>query len=440
MGSEPFLFFGKTILFSIQFYPLSLAAIVGIVSILLLLFLSALISGSEAAFFSLSPSEIKRMEEGIDKKGKIVLNLLDKPEKLLATILIANNFVNVAIIVIAAFVTNSLVDFSQAKLVGIIFQVIIITGPLLLFGEIMPKILATSSALPFSKVMAFPMLVINGFFAPLSFLLTKTAFVGKRISARHKRISIDDLSQALEITSGHQPEERKLLKSIASFGHTHVGEIMKPRLDVVALDISTSFNKIKATVVESGYSRIPIFEESFDNIKGVLYVKDLLPHIDEDEDYAWQNLLRKPYFVLESNKISGLLSEFQSNRIHMAIVVDEYGGTCGIVSLEDILEEIVGEIFDESDDEATLYTKIDDNTYMFEAKILLNDFCKVLNLDDTIFDNVRGETETLAGLILEITGQIPAKNDIINHGSFRFNIVSVDNKRIKRVKVTAGVR
>ncbi len=438
MESEPFLLFGKTILFSIQFYPLSLAAIVGIVSILLLLFMSALISGSEAAFFSLSPSEIKRMEEGSDKKGKIVLNLLDKPEKLLASILIANNFVNVAIIVISAFVTNSLVDFSQAKLIGFIFQVILITALLLLFGEIMPKILATSRPLPFSKLMAFPMLVINGFFAPLSFLLTKTAFVGKRISARQKRISIDDLSQALEITSGHQPEEKKLLKGIATFGHTHVSEIMKPRLDVVALDIYTSFNKLKATVVESGYSRIPIFDESFDNIKGVLYVKDLLPHIDQDEDYAWQNLLRKPYFVPESKKISGLLSEFQSNRIHMAIVVDEYGGTCGIVSLEDILEEIVGEISDESDDEAMLYTKIDDNTYMFEAKILLNDFCKVLNLDDTIFDSVRGEAETLAGLILEITGQIPAKNDTINHGSFRFNIDSVDNKRIKRVKVTAG--
>ncbi|PKP39633.1 MAG: hemolysin, partial [Bacteroidetes bacterium HGW-Bacteroidetes-15] len=266
-------------------------------------------------------------------------------------------------------------------------------------------------------------------------LVSSTAQVSRRFVSR-RSFSIDELSDALEITSGQHPEERKILRGIVTFGHIDVREIMKPRLDVVAVDISTGFNKLKSIVVESGYSRIPVYEQSFDEIKGVLYVKDLLPYIEEPDTFQWQTLLREPYFVPESKKINMLLSEFQANRIHLAIVVDEYGGTCGIVSLEDILEEIVGEISDESDDEVSLYTKIDDFNWVFEGKILLNDFSKVLNVDDSIFDGVRGEAETLAGLILEITAHLPNKNDVIDQGLFKFTIDSVDNKRIKRVKVS----
>jgi gliding motility-associated protein GldE len=397
-----------------------------------------MVSGSEAAFFSLNPTDMKRIELGKDRRSKIILQLTDRPEQLLATILIANNLVNVAIIILATYVSSSIFNFNDFPLLGFIFQVVVITTLLLFFGEIMPKILATNKPYAFCRVVAYPLFSLVQIFTPLSFLLTRsTATVSRRLITRRK-ISIDDLSEALEITSGHQPEEKKILKGIATFGHTDVNEIMKPRLDVVALDITTGFNKLKATVVESGYSRIPIFDQSFDDIKGVLYVKDLLPFIDRDDSFEWQTLIRLPYFVPESKKISGLLAEFQNNRIHMAIVVDEYGGTCGIVSLEDILEEIVGEISDESDDEVSLYTKIDENNYFFEGKILLNDFCKVVNVDDTVFDDVRGEAETLAGLILEITGQIPAKNEVITNKNFRFVIDSVDNKRIKRVKVALG--
>jgi putative hemolysin len=418
--------------------PITLGVVIALLVLCILLVISALVSGSEAAFFSLNPADMKKIEHRKDRRSKIILQLTDRPEQLLATILITNNFVNVAIIILATFASSSIFNFTDFPLLGFLFKVVVITSLLLFFGEIMPKILATNKPYAFCRVVAYPLFFFVQLFTPLSFLLTRsTATVTRRLITRRK-ISIDDLSEALEITSGHQPEEKKILKGIATFGHTDVNEIMKPRLDVVALDITTGFNKLKATVVESGYSRIPIFDQSFDDIKGVLYVKDLLPHIDRDDGFEWQTLIRLPYFVPESKKISGLLAEFQKNRIHMAIVVDEYGGTCGIVSLEDILEEIVGEISDESDDEVSLYTKIDDNNYFFEGKILLNDFCKVVNVDDTVFDDVRGEAETLAGLILEITGQIPSKNEVISNKNFRFVIDSVDNKRIKRVKVTIG--
>ena len=401
----------------------------------ILLLLSSLVSGSESAFFSLGPKDIRYLEESQNKSCKKILELLEKPEQLLASVLVANNFINVGIVILSTYLTNSIVDFSASPVFGFVVQVVIITFILLLFGEIIPKILATSKALSFSRLMAGPLLIITKVFKPINYLLvSSTAQVSKRFSPR-RNISIDELSDALEITSGQHPEEKKILRGIVTFGHTEVREIMKPRMDVVAVDISVGLNKVKSVVVESGYSRIPVYEQSFDEIRGVLYVKDLLPHIDEPETFAWQKLLREPYFIPESKKINVLLSEFQANRIHLAIVVDEYGGTCGIVSLEDILEEIVGEISDESDEEVSLYSKIDDSTYLFEGKILLNDFAKVVNVDDEIFDEVRGEAETLAGVILEIMGYLPNKNDTITHKFFRFTIDSVDNKRIRRVRV-----
>ncbi|MDD2279217.1 MAG: gliding motility-associated protein GldE [Bacteroidales bacterium] len=415
--------------------PITIGVVVGLVVLALLLAISSLVSGSEAAFFSLNPTQIKSLQEDEGRSSKIALELLQKPERLLATILIANNFVNVGIVILSAFITNSIFDFSSSPVFGFIIQVVIITFILLLFGEIVPKILATSKPKSFSQAMALPMYVLFKIFYPLNhFLVSSTAHVSRRFSPR-RNLSIDELGDALDITSGHHPEEKKILRGIVTFGHIEVQEILKPRLDVVAVEISSGFNKLKSVVIESGYSRIPVYEQSFDEIRGVLFVKDLIPYIDEPDTFEWQKLLREAYFVPETKKINVLLSEFQANRTHLAIVVDEYGGTCGIVSLEDILEEIVGEISDESDEEVSLYTKIDDQNYFFEGKILINDFCKVLNLDDSIFDNVRGEAETLAGVILEITGHLPSKNDVIDHKHFRFTIDSADNKRIKRVKV-----
>lgn len=420
----------------VTLHPITTGFAFGIVALIILIFLSSLISGSEVAFFSLGPSDIKSLEKKPGKSNITIIKLLEKPEELLASILISNNLINVGIIILATFLSSSIIDFANAPLLGFIVQVVVITFILLLFGEIMPKILATSKVLAFAKLMAFPLYVLTKVLKPFNYLLVRSSVqVSKRFTPR-RNISIDDLSDALDITSGQHPEERKILKGIVTFGHTEVREIMKPRLDVVAFDLGTGFNKLKAVVVESGYSRIPVYDQSFDEIRGVLYVKDLLPYVHESDDFQWQTLLREPYFVPESKKINVLLSEFQASRTHLAIVVDEYGGTCGIVTLEDILEEIVGEISDESDEDIALYTKIDENTFIFEGKILLNDFCRVINMDDSIFNDVRGEAETLAGVVLEITGVLPRKNDIINHKLFQFAIESVDNKRIKRVKVT----
>jgi putative hemolysin len=420
----------------IVFNAPTIGVFVGFIILIGMLILSSLVSGSESAYFSLSPKDLRLLEGNNTKASKVVLELLEKPEQLLASVLIANNFINVGIVILSAYLTNSIIDFSEAPVFGFVFQVVIITFILLLFGEIAPKILATSKSLSFARFVAIPLKLITKLFRPLNYLLvTSTAQVNRRFSPR-RNISIDELSDALEITSGQHPEEKRILRGIVTFGHTEVREIMKPRLDVVAIDISAGLNKLKSVVVESGYSRIPVYEQSFDEVRGVLYVKDLLPFIDEPDTFDWQKLLREPYFVPESKKINVLLSEFQANRIHLAIVVDEYGGTCGIVSLEDILEEIVGEISDESDEEVSLYTKIDDNNYLFEGKILINDFSRVIDVDDSVFDEVRGEAETLAGVILEIMGHLPNKNDVINHRHFKFTVDSVDNKRIKRVKVT----
>lgn len=427
----------KALFFTVvTFSAPSVGVLVGILVLIALLLVSCMISGSEVAFFSLSPTDLKRLDENPSRSSRLVLELLKKPDYLLSTILIINNLVNVSVIILSTYIAASLADFTQAPLLGFVVQVIAITFVILLFGDILPKILAASKPYVFANFMAYPLWAFSSFMRPVSYLLVRsTARVGTRITP-HKNLSIDELSSALDISSGHHPDERKILKGIVSFGHTEVCEIMKPRLDVVALDISAGFNKLKSIVVESGYSRIPVYEASFDEIKGVLYVKDLLPYIQEDDDFQWQKLLRNPYFVPESKRINALLSEFQTNRIHMAIVVDEYGGTRGIVSLEDILEEIVGDISDESDDEVALYAKIDDKNYMFEAKILLNDFCKALGVDDSSIEGVRGEAETLAGLILEITSSLPQRNEVINYKNFRFTIDSVDNKRIRRVRVT----
>jgi len=396
-----------------------------------------MISGSEVAFFSLSPGDIEKMQKKKTKINKLILKLLDIPERLLATILIANNFINVAIVILTAYVSNSLIDFSQAKILGIIFNVVFITFLLLLFGEILPKIYATLLPRKFAAFMAYPLLYLNGLFRPISSLLMySTSFVNKRVGHRGHNISINDLSHALELTSSGMSEDKNILKRIVKFGNIDVKEIMKSRVDVTVVDNKSSFSQLINIILESGYSRIPVFEDTFDNVRGVLYIKDLLPHLHKNDTFKWQELIRPPYFVPENKKINDLLTEFQTKKIHLALVIDEYGGTSGIVTLEDILEEIVGEITDESDDDEIIYSKQDNNNYIFEGKILLNDFFKITNIKDDVFDEVKGEADTLAGLILELRGEIPEKNSTVSYKNFNFRIESADKRRIKQIKVT----
>ncbi|GAB4285611.1 MAG: gliding motility-associated protein GldE [Marinilabiliales bacterium] len=419
------------------FNTLSAWIIIGLIVVLILLFLSALISGAEVAYFSLSPSQIKKLKHSKTSSSKVAIKLLNNPERLLATILISNNFINVGIVILSAFLTNNIFNFSNLKYWGFVIQVVLITFLLLLFGEVLPKVYAVQKALSFAKFMAYPLRVLAGVFSPLvSLMIKSTKFANKKFTNKNANISINDLSDALEMTEDESlKEEEKILKGIVKFGNIDVREIKVSRMDVKAIEIKSGFKDLINLIVDTGFSRIPVFEENFDNIKGVLYIKDLLPHLHKDNTFRWQTLIRPPYYVPENKKINDLLEDFRKRKIHMAIVVDEYGGTSGIVTLEDVLEEIVGDINDELDVQNTNYIKIDDNTFVFEGKTLLNDFYKVLNLSDDIFDDVKGEADTLAGLILEITGDIPDKNEVVEIENIKFKIKSTDDRRIKEVQV-----
>ncbi len=358
------------------------------------------------------------------------------PERLLATILVVNNFINIGIVILSAFITNSIIDFSNIPILGFIFQIIIIAFLLLLFGEILPKIYATHYAVQFSTNMSYPLYYLEKIFKPISsILIYSTSIINKRFAGKKQNISMDDLSKAMALPSTTIMEDEKILKGIVKFRNIDVKEIMKSRLDVVAVDIQTKFRELLPQIIESGYSRIPIYSASFDNISGILYIKDLLPHMHKDDTFKWQSLIRPPYFVPETKKINDLLEEFQSKKIHLAMVVDEYGGTHGIITLEDILEEIVGEIADESEEDEPTYVRLDESNYLFEGKTLLNDFYKIINTSDNIFNEIKGDADTLAGLILELKGKIPGKNDIIRYENFSFKIDSVDFRRIKRIRV-----
>jgi gliding motility-associated protein GldE len=421
---------------SIQLHSVTLGIAISILIVLLFLLSSALISGSEVAYFSLTAAEKQRLK----KKGKInerVLKNLESPEKLLATILVTNNFVNVAIIILTAFITNNLVSFTNAPLLEFIFQVVMITFFLLLFGEIIPKVYASHFALRFAKFMAFPLLVLEQLFRPINaVLIYSSGFVNRRLQKHKKNISMTEISQALELTSDQElSDEKDILEGIVKFGNKDVSEIMKPRVDVISLDIKNDFHEVIKVINDSGYSRIPVYIDSFDNISGILYIKDILPHSHKTISFKWQTLIRAPFYVPDTKKISSLLEEFQKTKIHFAIVVDEYGGTSGIVTLEDILEEIVGDITDEFDEEENFFTKMSDNEYLFDAKVLLGDFYKVVNCDDTIFNDIKGDADTLAGLILELRGEIPSSREEIKCKTFTFTIEEVDNRRIKQIKV-----
>ena len=438
--SDPHLYSFK-ILLSVLSGNMSAGLVIGIVVVFLLLFFSAMISGSEIAFFSFSPANLKQIRENETGTNKIILSLLDIPKRLLATILISNNFVNVGIVILSSYLISEIFNFTDFPVLGFIIEVVVITTFILLFGEIIPKIFAAQKPVLFATVMAKPLRFLAKLFYPLSILLVKfTSVIDKRIERKGVDVSMSDLSDAIDITADENMDEEdtKILKGIVRFTDIDVKEIMKSRVDVTALDTETSFKEVLKTIIDSGYSRIPVFEETFDNVKGVLYIKDLLPHLDEKDDYNWPALLRKPFFVPENKKINDLLKEFQDKKIHLAIVVDEYGGTSGIVTMEDILEEIVGEIADEFDapEDEVDYEKIDDSTYLFEGKTSINDFCKIVGIDDDIFDEVKGESDSLAGLILELEGEIPEKGSNTTFKNFVFEVYTVDERRIKKIKVT----
>jgi putative hemolysin len=421
--------------------PISFDVFIAFVIVLFLLVSSALVSGSEVAYFSLSPAELNKLRRSKLKIDQSVIRLLGIPDRLLATILVANNFINIGIVIISAFITTKLFNFSGPAAYGFIIQVVIITFLLLFFGEILPKVYASRYAVKFSKLMAKPLNISEKIFRPInSFLIYSTSIVNKKFMQKRKNISIAELSDALELTQHDISEDKKILKGIVKFSNIYVKEIMKSRLDVVSVGITTKFKDLMTIINNSGYSRIPVYENTFDNIKGILYIKDLLPYIHKSGFFKWQSLIRPPYYIPESKKINDLLKEFQINKIHMAIVIDEYGGSSGIVTLEDILEEIVGEITDEYDYEESIYTKVDENQYIVEGKILLNDLYKILNIREDVFNDIKGEADTLAGLILELRGEIPRKGEKISYKNFVFKVISVDKRRIIKIHVTVNVK
>ena len=418
-------------------YPPSLGAIIAISLAVLLLFASGFVSASEIAFFSLSPSDLSEIEEEEHPSDKRIMALLKDSEKLLATILISNNFVNVTIIMLCDFFFAKVIDFGGSEILEFLVITVILTFLLLLFGEIMPKIYSAQHTLKFCRMAAPVITVLKKVFSPLSNLLVRSTFIANKLVAkRNYNISVDELSQALELTDKDEiSEESNILEGIIRFGGETAKEVMTPRLDVVDLEISATFKEVLDFVVENGYSRVPVYEDSRDNIKGILYIKDLLPYLKKDADFKWQNLIRPAYFVPETKMIDDLLRDFQANKIHIAIVVDEFGGTSGIVTMEDIIEEIVGEINDEYDEEERSYVKINDHTYVFEAKTLLSDFYKIVKVDSDVFEDVVGDADTLAGLLLEIKGEFPKLHEKLEYDNFLFEVLEMDARRILKIKV-----
>jgi len=410
----------------------------GSLVIVLLLFCSAMISAAEVALFSLSQNDLTKLSQQNPNKSQLVSQLLQKPKKLLATLLLANNFVNIGIVIIFSFLSNSLFAGIVSPVVKFVVEVVLVTFLILLFGEVLPKVYASRNNIKFSIRMARPIWLLDQLLSPLSLpMRAVTVYLHKKLGRQKTNISVDQLSQALEMTSSDDTtsEEQKILEGIVSFGNTDTKQVMSPRIDIFALEIEESFAEIYPKIIEKGYSRIPVFRENIDHIEGVLFVKDLIPHIHKKE-FNWNSLLREPFFVPENKKLDDLLKDFQSMKSHLAIVVDEYGGTSGLVSLEDVIEEIVGDISDEFDDENISYSQIDENNFLFEGKINLKDFYRIVNVDEEAFDDRKGEAETLAGFILELLGNFPKKGQKIHFSTVTFTVEVVDKKRVKQLKVT----
>ncbi|KAB1068314.1 gliding motility-associated protein GldE [Tamlana haliotis] len=421
------------------FIATDLPVVLGFVLLFVLLLCSALISGAEVALFSLGRADIDEGIEHSSRRIQIIEKLLERPKKLLATILVANNFINIAVVILFAFLSDIMFSHFSNPQVKFLIEVVVVTFLILLFGEILPKIYASRNNLKFAVFMAYPLKVLDFLLSPISLpMRSVTLGIHSKLGKQKSNISVDQLSQALELTSEEDTtqEEHKILKGIVSFGNTDTKQVMRPRIDIFALNIEQKYADIMPEVIANGYSRIPVYKDSIDTIEGILYVKDLLPYIDRKQ-FDWTSLLRDPFFVPENKKLDDLMTEFQEKKVHLAVVVDEYGGTSGLISLEDIIEEIVGDISDEFDDEDLTYSKLDDHNYVFEGKTALKDFYKIIKIEDeTVFETSKGESETIAGFVLEISGSFPKLNSKINFENYVFTIEALDKKRIKLLKFT----
>ncbi|TVP48666.1 MAG: gliding motility-associated protein GldE [Mongoliibacter sp.] len=403
-----------------------------------LLIFSGLVSGSEVAFFSLSSEDLKNIQDKADTRSSRAISLIESPKNLLSTILILNNMINIGMVTLTTFLAWTLFGFNATGILIIVVQTIGVTFAIVFFGEIVPKVYATKANVEFSLLMAPYIYFFSIILKPLTFLLLSISnVIEQKIERKGYSLSVDELNQALEITTEDTSEEEKdILKGIVNFSTLSVKQVMRSRMDITAVDMDMDFHELMDKINKSGYSRIPVYSETIDNIEGILYIKDLLPHIDHDEDFQWQSLVRKGFFIPENKKVDSLLKDFQQKRVHMAIVVDEYGGTSGLVTLEDLIEEIIGEINDEFDDiEDFFFKAIDAKTFIFEGKVSLNDFCKKLEIDAQIFDDVKGESESLGGLLLELNSNFPKNGSKIKFDIFEFTVMAVDTKRIKKVKV-----
>lgn len=418
--------------------PPTIGVWISLILALFLLAVSGFVSASEIAFFSLKPADRSKIEQGESLADQKIRSLLDDSERLLATILIANNFVNVTIVMLCNYFFMQVIDFGGSALLEFLCITVLLTFLLLLFGEIMPKIYSAQHTLSFCRMAASTIMLFRRIFYPLSsILMHSTTIVNRMVRKENYNISVDELSQALELTDKNDiSEEQSMLQGIIRFGGETAKEVMTPRLDIVDLEMNTPFSAVIKCIVENAYSRIPVYQGSRDNIKGILYIKDLLPHLNKGDNFRWQSLIRPPYFVPETKMIDDLLRDFQQNKIHIAIVVDEFGGTSGLVTMEDIIEEIIGEINDEYDEDERTYVKYDDSTYIFEGKTLLSDFYKVLDIDNDFFSSVAGEADTLAGLLLELKGEFPQLHEKISYDKFLFEVLEMDDRRILKVKVS----
>jgi len=416
--------------------PIDINVVVAILLVILLLLLSGFASASEIAFFSLSPTDVESLDPDKSSSDKLIELLRDDSERTLATVLITNNLVNVAVIMLCNYIFGSLFTFG-AEWLQFLCVTILLTFLLLLFGEIIPKVYSRRRPLAFCRKAVKGIMFFRRLFWPIETILLKSgAFAEKVIQKENRQLSVDELEQALELTDKEEiKDEQSMLQGIIRFGDETAKEIMTSRQDIVDLDIRCSYDTVLKGIVENNYSRIPVYQDNQDNIRGVLYIKDLLPHLSKGSNFRWQSLIRPPYFVPETKKIDDLLRDFQENKVHIAIVVDEFGGTSGIVTLEDILEEIVGEINDEFDEDERNYTKLASNTYLFEGKTLLKDFLKILNLPDDEFDDIEGDADSLAGLLLEIKGDFPAVHEVLIYKDYKFEVLEIEERRISKVKV-----
>ncbi len=415
--------------------PLSIAVIVAMTVMAILLCASALLSSAEFSFFSISAPQIKLLRSKKNKLADIIIEILDRPHNLFTTLLVANSFLNICLIILLSFLINSTIDFGNSLSLAFVFKIVAISGIILLFGELLPKIYASHFVMRIAFLMAYPIKILSIVLSPINRIFTSISAFNDKQFRQTNSVSLEELSDALDLRTNFISPDKVILSSILRLQKTYVTEIMKSRVDIVSVEISIDFGRITKLIRENNYSRMPVYVGTIDNIKGILYVKDLIPYLDKPDTFSWQSLIRLPYYVPETKKIDSLLEEFQKRHIHMALVVDEYGGTAGLVTLEDIIEEIVGEIHDENDDSLPDYLRLNDSTYIFDGKYLLNDFCKLFEIESEYFEPIQGEADTLAGFILEIKGDFPELYEEIRFKNFIFRIESEDKRRIKRIKV-----